>query len=969
MTCRTRRSSALRSLTTGALALSFPALMAGCPTDPPAVDAGVTEDARGDVGADAPSAGCTLDLLAGLRFTQDSVGVVPGGVREVSVGVTRDHCDGIEITLTPSMTGIATVPATVSIPRGSSSAQIDVTGIAVGTITLTASVAGTERTAEVEIAVTEPGVPTCAGSGAGNIAPDGRRVSGTGGLASAALRVPAGAAAGDEAYRVAAFDATMACDDIAIPAGYLPLGPGVSFTSPTTYRFTREIEISIPIRLSLLPDRAHRGHVEVLYTGPGVPEPRVIGISSPHFEGSAGDGVLRFLAPRLGTYRAVVRDDVPRTRTRHFNFRGILGFSMGGSGSGRIGLGTNDLFDFVAPLGGPTDWQYLLEYIRRYHLGGFCTFEERLADTTGRCNQVTRERPPPRMELFEHTQSFENWWYEDGYEGQGGTFNREDYIAIFRDLSAMFSNPNTDTDAFDAVSALTPSVAPPGTPESLRTMPDSERCREGAMQVVIAGHCPDADVGDACAPDTDPTTGWFDDEYNPDGRWDVISFCDGGEIDVGNWNPEGRQFTPIEVAYAVDVNHDGLRNAGEPVIRNGRENFDDFGCDRTPSTAEAGYAALTNPDPAGDDYDFQYNPTGTEGNYDWDGPGTCTGGDTERFDDFGIDGVDGTPQIQAGGGGGYDIGEGDGAFNRTRGAERMIASSPRGAVRGYRDRHGVWQEGLSDAAVDQLDVLADGGVRDLFNWVVQGNHTLGGFAARGLPVRYYNGFGALHLDGRRDMDYTTVPWREIGRYSMIRYGDIDAAEADRVAGDGGHVGTADQILDRMTAAVAMMSSRWPDGNRERAPDLPCRELGPTCRNINVITEDFTSSLGRTGPYSLVLPPGYFDEGAEDLCYPIVYFLHGYGMDPEGLSATGLILWGYMNSQLVPADDRIQKMIFVFPDGQCRGSECLRGTFYTDAPESTPDGAQMQTWLLDLDQYIREERGIRVCSPRDVTVVE
>jgi hypothetical protein len=299
----------------------------------------------------------------------------------------------------------------------------------------------------------------------------------------------------------------------------------------------------------------------------------------------------------------------------------------------------------------------------------------------------------------------------------------------------------------------------------------------------------------------------------------------------------------------------------------------------------------------------------------------------------------------------------------------MIASSPRGAVRGYRDRHGVWHEGLSDAELANLDVFADGGVRDLFNWVVQGNHTLGGFAGRGLPVRYYDGFGALHLDGSREFDYTNVPWREVGHYTMVRYGDIDAPEPDRIAGDGGHVGTPDQLLDRMTSAVAMMSARWPGGNRIRSIDTACRELTPTCRHVNVITEDFTSSLGRTGPYSLVLPPGYFDEENADTCYPIVYFLHGYGMDPEGLSAIGFILWGYMNSQLVPVSSRIQKMIFVFPDGRCRGDECLRGTFYTDAPESTPNGAQMQTWLLDLDRYIREDRGVRVCSPRDVMVVD
>lgn len=968
MTFRRTWSSSHVLLASG-LTLGASVWLAGCPgDDPPAPDAAYADDARIEE-TDAASGGCMVATVAGLRFTDASVGTVPGGVRLATVALTRDHCAAVTVLLTPSTTGVANLPAQVTIAQGTSEATFEVTGVAVGVTTLTASIEGSPRTATLEVVVGAPTLPTCSGGGGGTVSPDGVRVSGTGSLSRAGVLVPVAARDGDEAFRVAAFEAAFACDAPSLPDHYLPLGPAVSIVSPTVYRFSREVEISVPIALTHLPDRAHRGHVEVLYTGPGVAEPRIVAITNPVFEGSAGEGTLRFLAPRLGTYQAVVRDDVPRTRTRHFNYRGILGFSMGGSGSGRIGLGSHELFDFVAPLGGPTDWQYLLEYIRRYHLGGFCTADERAADTTGRCDQVTRERPPSRGELFEHTQSFENWWYEDMYGGQGGTFNREDYIAIFRDLAAMFANPNTDTDAFDAEPALTPSIAPPGTPESVRTMPDSARCADGAAQVVIRGHCPEAAVGDACSPDSDPTTGWFDDEYNPDGRWDVISFCDGGEIDVGNWNPDARQFVPLEVTYAVDVNHDGRRNPGEPVIRNGREPYDDFGCDRTPSASEAGYHALTNPDPVGDDYDFQYNPNGTEGNYDYDGEGTCPTGQSERFDDFGIDGVDGTPQIVAGGGGGYDVGEGDGHFTRTRGAERMIASSPRGVVRGYRDRHGAWHEGLDDASLDQLDVFADGGVRDLFNWVVQGNHTMGGFQSRGLPVRYYNGFGALHLDGRRAFEYASVPWHEVGRYSMVRYGDIDADETDRIAGDGGHVGTVDQVLNRMTAAIALMSARWPGGNRVRSPDTACREIGGVCQNVNVITENFTSSRGRAGPYSLVLPPGYFAPENAATCYPIVYFLHGYGMDPEGLSASGLILWGYMNSTLVPSSERIQKMIFVFPDGRCRGSECLRGTFYTDAPESTPNGAQMQTWLLDLDQYLREERGVRVCAPADVTVVE
>ena len=61
------------------------------------------------------------------------------------------------------------------------------------------------------------------------------------------------------------------------------------------------------------------------------------------------------------------------------------------------------------------------------------------------------------------------------------------------------------------------------------------------------------------------------------------------------------------------------------------------------------------------------------------------------------------------------------------------------------------------------------------------------------------------------------------------------------------------------------------------------------------------------------------------------------------------------------------MIFVFPDGRCRNGECLRGTFYTNAPPSTPNGAQMETFILDLDAYMHST--FRVQGDETVMVSE
>lgn len=74
-----------------------------------------------------------------------------------------------------------------------------------------------------------------------------------------------------------------------------------------------------------------------------------------------------------------------------------------------------------------------------------------------------------------------------------------------------------------------------------------------------------------------------------------------------------------------------------------------------------------------------------------------------------------------------------------------------------------------------------------------------------------------------------------------------------------------------------------------------------------------------------------------------------------------------NNGRVGTERRMQEMILVFPDGRCRNGECLRGTFYTDAPESTPDGARMQTFLLDLIEHM--DASYRTRSPESFEVIE
>jgi hypothetical protein len=63
-----------------------------------------------------------------------------------------------------------------------------------------------------------------------------------------------------------------------------------------------------------------------------------------------------------------------------------------------------------------------------------------------------------------------------------------------------------------------------------------------------------------------PTTllGFLDGEYNPDGSLPVITYEDPGP---GNW---------VEVLLALDVNENGKRNPGEPILRQCHEPFEDL---------------------------------------------------------------------------------------------------------------------------------------------------------------------------------------------------------------------------------------------------------------------------------------------------------------------------------------------------------------------------------------------------------
>ena len=723
----------------------------------------------------------------------------------------------------------------------------------------------------------------------------------------------------------------FSCADDIVPDGVRALSPAWSLDSSGTPRFARRYFVTTPFFPGAMPEGSRANSIRLYRTRPdgSVHEPLVVNLHE-----DVANGNVRFESELTGTFQLGIREDAGQPVERLWNFRAITGVSMGGLGSSMIGARHQDRFDIIAPLGGPAEWVYLTHYIHDAGLGGFSEDDVYQAD-----------------QEFEHPQSFENWYYPTG-EGTGGNFNRNEYSEIFLDLSMAVGNIvmwNPDS----------PYLAPSITREEvLRGARD--RCTRDRA-------CPPE-------PGTVPTieTGFYDDEYNPDGSLPVIAFCDGrgsrnhdtefdracdvdfdGEPDEANeglFDDPCVQHRPIEMTLAVDLNGNSMRDVGEPVIRNSWEPYEDVGADGISSEDEDGYDALTNPDPAGDDYDYIDNPFGTEGNWLWD--------EGEPYDDFGIDGVHGTPQWDDSG---WDIGEGNGVFDYNPNLARVFDElSPRHLV-----------EEAGPEGLHTTTWFIDSGVRDLFNFVVGANTLAGTIQGLGGNVRAYDTFSALQ-DIESGYNFTRVDYPSAGRNVLLRYGDVDASEEDICFGDGKHVGTIEQVANRILTMIGYIANTFPDPDTEIVP-------APFPLSSGTYWAP-TSTLGGRTRYSIAFPPGYEfsqctdgrdndrdglrdgedpdcisgeslsesgdsemtrcndgidndsdgrrDEEDEDCIngdglseypmdsrfrsarYPVIYVLHGYGQTPDELQITALPFSGFMASGIWP------KVITIFPDGFC-----------------------------------------------------
>lgn len=402
-------------------------------------------------------------------------------------------------------------------------------------------------------------------------------------------------------------------------------------------------------------------------------------------------------------------------------------------------------------------------------------------------------------------------------------------------------------------------------------------------------------------------------QYNPTGEYDAIVFCD-TRTNEGEFDPSRPSEVAMEIGLAIDYNGNGIRDFAEPVLSMMHEPYEDIGSG------------------AGDEYDWYDNPGGKAKNWRWD--------EGEPFDDFGLDGVPDTG----------DYGEGNGKFDLNPNVQNYLDQNPRTLI-----------ENMSDGHLERLNIYADAGIRDFLMSAAGTNWLWGSLVDRtGSDAKDYTTLNALTPQFDKldflEVDYTP---EGIGKHAYVRYGDPDATERQIERGDGHHVGTINQVINRFLLSLAFIERRFIDR------DLGFRE--ETGETLNLIKPEIFQSktLNEERSFGIVLPPGYNNPENAEKTYPVVYFLHGQGMESEQLLASAILFFGYQGDStreqnIARRQSEWSKFIIVFPDSTCSNDACSSGNFNTNHLGLDGTGPRYADSIYELMAHV--EQNFRVRQP-------
>jgi len=605
---------------------------------------------------------------------------------------------------------------------------------------------------------------------------------------------------------------------------------------------------------------------------------------------------------------------------KQFTFRTIGGMSMGAAAL-TVASHYPDMFDSVGGMGGYVDYRYIGHLIKDQMGGGFCSMADILyivdQDALNGTDEINN-RDNPMVDCYLPVEERDLRPYEIymtynrmNYSKQAGTtFHRGFYIDVIGAIIYAFGN-------FLFYNPEHP-LAPPGVDPSWLLQSDSQKCANPAHV-------------------TFPNN--INAEYNPDGVYDLITFCDGspdvcrGIPDCDDESPEMRAMRgwywpdqpdranmPVAGFLAVDYNGNGNRDLGEPVVFNMGERWEDHGVDGCGNEFENGSGGCNGTatgsadvDANGDDWDMMTNNTGTEGNSEYD--------EGEFYLDYGLDGVEAgtidhdTPMTDEEL---KDLGEGDGVYTYNPRWKAMIDNDARSYFR--------------TAPVEQLQAknyFFDGGIRDGLGALTSALHLVGALKDRGIDVRTYKNFTGFEdsvfpdvactdmLGTKEDFGTTDFSRKAFGPSFLIAYGDPDMDEEKAYTdGSGNHIGNGCEVNLRGLVPYAAANARVPD---------PVVFMNYNFLGDIFFTSYYSDVLKSRRWFSVNLPPDYNSadcyancdaENPEDkvlfneLDYPVSYMLPGIGMPLDGMGILTMLFnltMGYGSSA---------RYILIVPDGQC-----------------------------------------------------
>jgi len=711
-------------------------------------------------------------------------------------------------------------------------------------------------------------------------ADSGGTVAGVGTVEGASIEIPPGALSKNTIITVSAGDEILEAEHVSV-------GPSVVF-EPTGTTLAAAATITLPYDASLLPADATDDDVIVRWMQTTVQD-----LDGTTYEVDGTAGTVTISTTSLGTFEPAVLSEGAEPRL--YSFRGIAGFSMGGASAIALGMNYPDEFDIIAPQGTAVDIFHFLNYLKYSALGGFCAPGEEPTQDGSMCpvDPLPCHVAGPQ-ELFAGSVScgFEYGYHFERMDCGGrnaGGFDRDSMLEAFQDMTHAFGN------------AMSYNPAHPFLPTGVTA--DYYWNAERTVRKSHAERCNNPVVVEKM----------YDRVYNPNGTYDAITFCDGNSGEQGVFDPAGANDRPADILLAFDLNGNLVRDAGEPVVFQMSEPYEDTGADGLADEDEPGYDATTNPDPAGDNFHMLNNALGTEGNGRWE--------DGESYEDVGIDGVVCPGDCP------LDYGEGNGQFDYNPNMHKYFDMNPTDLL-----------SSMTAEELARLDFYIDVGYRDHMFFGPNTLGFIGVLKAMGYEAGIYQGFMEL-IPGATKFDFGKVPWSQLPKNILVIYGDREKTEEEaRNTGDGGHVGTALQVVNRALVFLGYVGQHFPEGDYE-----PSEVSGNNGGVVHTYTSQVPGLEGVEKEYLVYEPPGYEPPDAQGNCakrYPVLYSLHGIGMNPEDQMAAPLIFETEMQKGAA------QKFLVVLPNGRCMANECESGQFFFNTVGWAVPGKDHETSFIE-----------------------